>query len=191
MKIYVARHGQTRLNAENRVCGSTDIPLTETGLRQAQRLAENARDKGIEVIIASDMIRARQTARAVAERLGLPVETDHRLREQDFGRYEGSDRDDPVYQAEKRKFAHSHFGGESIMKLAQRVYNRMDEIVEKYSGRTVLIVCHGGVCRMAHMYFRYLDNEAFWLYRIPNAGIHVYDTELLERQEEKRNETEL
>jgi len=175
MKIYVARHGQTRLNAENRVCGSTDIPLTETGLRQAQRLADTARDKGIEVIIASDMIRARQTARAVAERLGLPVETDRRLREQDFGRYEGSDRDDPVYQAEKRKFAHSHFGGESIMKLAQRVYNRMDEIVEKYSGRTVLIVCHGGVCRTIKTYFQDMENEEYCSFSPPNRALMEFE----------------
>ena len=175
MKIYVARHGQTQLNVENRVCGSTDIPLTETGLLQAQQLADNAQGKGIEVIIASDMIRARQTAQAVADRLNLPVYTDHRLREQDFGKYEGTSRADAVYQAEKRKFAHNHYGGESIMKLAQRVYNRMDEIVEKYSGKTVLIVCHGGVCRTIKTYFQDMENEEYCSFSPENAALMEFE----------------
>ncbi|MBQ3008109.1 MAG: histidine phosphatase family protein [Oscillospiraceae bacterium] len=175
MKIYVARHGQTQLNVENRVCGSTDIPLTELGLQQAQQLADNARGKGIDIIIASTMIRAQQTAQAVADRYNLPVITDHRLREQDFGRWEGTSRDDPEYQREKRKYAHRHFGGESAFQLAQRVYNRMDEITEKYKDKTVLIVCHGGVCRTIRTYFEDMENEAYSSYSPDNASLVEYD----------------
>ena len=51
MKIYVARHGQTQWNAENKVCGRTDIPLTETGLQQAEKLADNAEGKNIDIIV--------------------------------------------------------------------------------------------------------------------------------------------
>ena len=53
MKLYVARHGQTQMNADNQVCGRTDIPLTELGLQQAQQLADNARGKKIDIIIVS------------------------------------------------------------------------------------------------------------------------------------------
>lgn len=175
MKIYVARHGQTQLNAENRVCGSTDIPLTELGLQQAQQLADKTEGKGIDVIIASDMIRARQTAQAVADRLGLPVVPDSRLREQDFGRYEGESRADSFYQAEKRKFVDNHRGGESILRLAQRVYNRMDEIVEKYKDKTVLIVCHGGVCRTIKSYFQDMENEEYCSFSPENAALMEFD----------------
>lgn len=62
MKLYVARHGETAWNAEYRVCGSTDLPLTEHGLEQARILARLAVGKGIHRIIASPMLRARQTA---------------------------------------------------------------------------------------------------------------------------------
>ena len=53
MKIYMARHGQTQLNAEDRVCGRTDVPLTELGLQQAEKLADNAEGKDIDIIIVS------------------------------------------------------------------------------------------------------------------------------------------
>ena len=177
MKIYVARHGQTQLNAENRVCGSTDIPLTELGLQQAQVLADNAADCDIDVIIASTMIRARQTAQAVADRYSLPVITDSRLREQDFGRWEGTSRDDAQYQAEKRKYISKHSGGESVFQLAQRVYNRMDDIVKNYRGKNVLIVCHGGVCRTIRSYFQDMENEEYSSYSPDNASLAVYEVE--------------
>ena len=61
MKIFVARHGQTQWNADNKVCGRTDIPLTEVGLQQAEKLADNAEGKDIDIIVVSPMIRARQT----------------------------------------------------------------------------------------------------------------------------------
>lgn len=140
MKIYVARHGQTRYNAENKVCGSTDIPLTALGLKQAEKLADKAKELDIDIIIASPMTRARQTAQAVGRRYNIPVVEDERLREQDFGKWEGISRDSAEYQKEKRKYAHSHCGGESVFRLAQRVYNRMDDISEKYKDKNVLIV---------------------------------------------------
>ena len=51
MKIFMARHGQTQPNVENNVCGRTDVPLTETGLKQAEKLADNACGKNIELIV--------------------------------------------------------------------------------------------------------------------------------------------
>ena len=62
MALYVARHGQTQWNAENRICGRTDLPLNEVGLQQASALAEKAADCHLDVIVASPMLRARQTA---------------------------------------------------------------------------------------------------------------------------------
>ena len=76
MKIYVARHGQTEWNALNKTCGTTDIPLTELGLRQAEELADKVENLGIDLIIASTLIRAQQTAEAVSRRIGVPVLTD-------------------------------------------------------------------------------------------------------------------
>ena len=119
MKIYAARHGQTRWNVKNIVCGRSDIPLTAEGEKQAQALADIAADCRLDVIIASPMIRAQQTARAVADRCGIDVLTDERLIEQSFGIFEGASRDDETYQQHKRKYFHKHGGGESMMQLAR------------------------------------------------------------------------
>lgn len=85
MKLYVARHGETEWNRLNKVCGRTDSPLTDTGLRQAQLLADKLDDCPIDVIIASPLSRAQKTAQAVAQRKHLQVVTDDRLIEQDYG----------------------------------------------------------------------------------------------------------
>ena len=92
MRILVARHGQTQWNALNKVCGRTDLPLTELGHAQARELARKLEHEGIDLIIASPMIRARQTAQAVADLCGVPVLVDERLIEQNFGIFEGVDK---------------------------------------------------------------------------------------------------
>ena len=148
MKIYVARHGETSWNARNIICGRTDIPLNERGKEQAMLLAERLAGVSIDRIIASPMIRARQTAETVAEKHGLPIMFDERLIEQNFGIYEGKDRKDPGYLANKRMFAYRYPGGESQMDVAHRVYGLVEELREKYPGENILLVCHGGVCRM-------------------------------------------
>ena len=175
MKIYMARHGQTQWNADNRICGRTDLPLTETGLMQAQKLADNAADKNIEIIVVSPMIRARQTAQAVADRYNIPMVIDERLIEQDFGIYEGEDRGHPGFLAGKRKFCFRHPGGESMMQVAQRVYNRLDDIRKNYAGKNVMVVCHTGVCRVARTYFEDIENEVFSTYSPDNASLTEYE----------------
>ena len=89
MKLYISRHGQTPWNVEDLVCGRADVPLTEVGQQQARLLAESAVDKGIDVILSSPLQRARQTAQAVSDAIGVPIQIDDRLIEFDFGTYDG------------------------------------------------------------------------------------------------------
>ena len=91
MKIYVTRHGQTDYNKDEIILGVTDLPLNETGMAQARELAENVEKLGdVDIIIASPMKRALTTAQAVADRCGLEIIVDERLREWDYGGFEGS-----------------------------------------------------------------------------------------------------
>ena len=93
MKIYSTRHGETQWNLENRIVGITDLPLTDRGIEQAAALAEKVKNiRDIDIIISSPMKRARQTAQFTADALGLSVITDERLREWDYGSFEGLDR---------------------------------------------------------------------------------------------------
>ena len=174
MRIFVARHGQTQWNAENKICGRTDLPLTEEGQTQAQLLADRTRELDIDVIISSPMLRARQTAAPTAALHGLEVLVDQRLIEQDFGIYEGADRQEPAFLANKRHFAIRYPGGESMMDVAYRVYGLLEEIKEKYPGKNVLLVCHGGICRVVRTYFEDMTNEEYFHYSEENAAVREY-----------------
>ena len=175
MKLYVARHGQTDWNSRNLVCGSTNLPLTEKGIEQAEALGERVKSLGIDVIIASPMIRAQQTAKAVSDATGLPIITDERLREHDYGAFEGVDRGKDEYWAQKYQFAAKFPEGESVLQLAQRVYNVIDDVKMTYPDKTVLLVCHGGVSRMIKTYFEDMTNEEFFHYSPENAFLAEYE----------------
>lgn len=173
--IYVARHGQTQWNLENKVCGRTDLPLTELGQQQAQLLAGRTKDLKIDVILSSPMLRARQTAAPAAALRSLDILVDDRLIEQDYGVYEGVSRFDEGFLTNKRHFAYRYPGGESMMDVAHRVYSLLDEIREKYTGKNVLLVCHGGVCRVIRTYFEDMTNEEYFHYSEENANVRCYD----------------
>ena len=118
--IYFARHGETVWNVENKICGMTDSPLTEKGRQQARELGRKVRESGVRIdeILYSPLSRAADTAKAVAEATGLPARCEPRLREQCFGRYEGTPRDGAEFRISKTHFADRYGDGESMMQLA-------------------------------------------------------------------------
>ena len=173
MRLFVARHGETQWNLEDKVCGSTDLPLTEKGLAQAQALADKVAAIKPDVIVASTMLRARQTAAASARRCGSEIITDGRFVEQEFGSFEGASRFDPEFLARRRDFAARFPGGESILEVAHRVYSGLEDLKARYPGKTVLLVCHGSVSRIIRTYFADMPNEEFFTY-LPGNGELVY-----------------
>lgn len=178
MKIYSTRHGETAYNKEGRVLGVTDLPLNETGITQAAGLAEHIAELGdVDIIIASPLKRAQQTAGAVAERCGLQIITDKRLREWDYGDCEGRSYSTAQFGAKKREFG-VRMGetGESLLQLAHRVYSAIDDIIENYGGKTVLIVSHGGVCRMIETYFHNMTQQEFSGWFMGNCQVIEYNT---------------
>jgi probable phosphoglycerate mutase len=175
MKLYVARHGQTQWNAENKVCGRTDLPLTETGIHQARALSEKAADLGIDLILTSPLDRAHTMARIIADRCGAEVKVEERLIEQDYGVFEGVDRQDPGFLANKRQFAVRYPGGESMMDMAGRLYPLLREIREKYPEKCVLLACHGGVCRVIRTFFVPMTNEEYFSYSPENCSLECYE----------------
>ena len=174
MKLYIARHGETAWNVENKVSGRTDIPLTDQGLEQARELARNAMGKGIQVILCSPLLRARQTAQAVSDAIGIPIQIDDRLIELNFGIFEGQSRFDPDFQFTRAQLPTRYPGGESAFDLAHRVYSLLEDVKWNYADKTVLLVCHGGVCRMVRSYFEDLTNEEYGGYHAPNAQLVEY-----------------
>ena len=175
MRLYVARHGQTAWNAENKICGTTDLPLNELGQAQAKELAEKCGASDIDLIIASTLLRARQTAAAVAERWNVPVITDARLVEQNYGIYEGMDRQTPGFLANKRHFAYRYPGGESMLDVGHRIFGFLNDVKKNYPDKTVLLACHGGVCRVIRTYFMPMTNEEYFAYSPENCSLDCYE----------------
>ena len=175
MKLYISRHGQTPWNVEDLVCGRAGVPLTEVGQQQARLLAESAMDKGIDVILSSPLQRARQTAQAVSDAIGVPVQIDDRLIEMDFGTYDGTSRFGEEFQWVRAQMPTRFPGGESGFDLAYRVYSLLYEIREKYADKTVLLVCHNCVCRMVRSFFVNMSTEEYGNYHAPNAQLVEYE----------------
>lgn len=179
MKIYSTRHGQTGFNLDNRICGVSDVYLTYNGLEQAKNLAKEIRMFGdIDVIICSPLKRAVQTAQIVSDKIGVPYVTDERLTEWDYGNYEGMERNASGFARSKVEFG-CKMGktGESLLELAHRVYGFLDEIIANYENENVLLVSHGGVCRVIETYFRDMSNDEFLNFFMGNCEIRTYQTQ--------------
>ncbi|MFD6589229.1 bifunctional RNase H/acid phosphatase [Streptomyces anulatus] len=150
--LILLRHGETALTPEKRFSGSggTDPELSATGRGQAERAAEHFAALGtVQEIVSSPLRRCRETAAAVADRLGLDVQIDEGLRETDFGAWEGL-----TFGEVRERYADDLTawlaspdtaptgGGESFAEVAERVAAARDRIVARYAGRTVLLVTH-------------------------------------------------
>ena len=175
MKLYISRHGQTPWNVDDLVCGRADVPLTEVGLQQAQRLAESAIGKGIQVILCSPLLRARQTAQAVSDAIGVPIQIDERLIEMDFGTFDGTSRFGDEFQWVRAQMSTRFPGGESGFDLCYRVYGLLYEIREKYADKNVLLVCHNCVSRMVRSFFMNMSTQEYGDYHAPNAELVEYE----------------
>lgn len=177
MKIYSTRHGQTDFNKQDLILGTTDIPLNETGVAQARQLAEEIEKIGdIDLIIASPMVRAFTTAKTVAEHCGIEIIIDDRLREWDYGRYEGKSRYTDGFFASKREFAvRMGSTGESVLQLSHRVYSLLDEVVKKYNDKNILLVSHGGICRIIETYFHDMTTEDYSNWFMGNCQLIEYN----------------
>lgn len=179
MHLLVTRHGETTWNVLNKICGRTDAPLTPHGIEQAHALAQKLCGTQIDTIISSPLSRAKETAQIIQSVCGGELLVDERLIEQDYGIFEGEDRFSEAFLANKRQFACRYPSGESMMMLAHRVYGLLDELKTDNHDtdnhdKTVLLVCHNGVCRVIHTYFHDLTNEEYAQFSLENCGLLRY-----------------
>jgi broad specificity phosphatase PhoE len=153
--VLLARHGQSDWNATRRWQGHADRPLTAKGRAQAIALAERLAHIELDAVYSSDLRRAADTARVVAEAQGLQLLQLPELREVDVGSWSGLTRD----EAEERfpeGFARWREGfpgwddGEHYDEMAQRVIGAVVELALAYEGGRALVVSHGGPIRAIH-----------------------------------------
>ena len=175
--LLLIRHGETDWNAEGRLQGHTDRPLSDYGRRQAQQLGdqlknEELEDEGLEAIYSSDLARARETAEIVGERLGLPVGLDADLREKDWGNWEG------LTSVERDRV---EFVGESTEAHQERTLRALRRLSERHPGDArILVVTHGGSMRRVQvaamgMALPVVENCGRWLCAYEDGALRVLD----------------
>ena len=173
-QVYFVRHGQTIWNVENKICGATDIALTELGHKQAVETGKKILEQGIKAdeILYSPLIRAKDTALHIAEITGIPAREEARLKEQNFGKYESTPRDGAEFREAKKQFVNCYEGGESMLHLAQRIYNLLDEVAA--SDKTYILVAHNGIARVVQSYFYEMTNEEYAAFGVANCAVVRY-----------------
>lgn len=174
--VYFIRHGQTIWNVENKICGATDIALTDLGHQQAIETGRKMIEQGIHAdeIWYSPLVRAKDTALHISEITGIPAREELRLKEQNFGKYESTPRHGEEFEEAKKEFACRYEGGESMLHLAQRIYNLLDEVKELSSEKTIVLVAHNGIARVVESYFNEMTNAEFAAFGVDNCTILKY-----------------
>ena len=174
--FYFIRHGQTVWNVENKICGATNIELTALGHEQAIETGQAIVEQGItaDEILYSPLRRAADTAAHISQITGIPARPEPRLTEQCFGKYEATPRDGREFHEAKKEFLNRFDGGESMLHLAQRIYNLLDDIRAE-EDKTYILVAHNGIARVVHSYFHEMTNDEFAGFGIKNGEIVRYD----------------
>ena len=148
--VILIRHGETDYNKSHRYQGALDIPLNETGLHQAELLAERLKDVPIDVFVSSPMDRAYVTTEKVAAAHGRQIDfVDNRLKEAGYGDWAGKTfkEIEAAHPKEyllqwKKRWAYTPPGGESLQSIQKRYRAALDDIVAKYPGKIVLVGAH-------------------------------------------------
>ena len=168
-RIYLVRHGQTAWNKEEIFRGRTDVPLNETGLREAQLAGEYFREMDLRAVYSSPLLRARETAQKIAEVQRLEVRPLQGIIDMCFGAWEGQslkevqEKDGERFQQWKNE---PHLvkipGGETLDEVRERAMGALEDTIQSHSGKTLLFVSHRVVNKVILCSILGLDNSHFW-----------------------------
>ncbi|HKI64127.1 MAG TPA: histidine phosphatase family protein [Burkholderiales bacterium] len=178
-RLCLVRHGETAWNAEGRVQGQVDVPLSAVGLAQARAVAAALAGERFAAIYSSDLTRVRQTAEPAAGRLGLPLALDAALRERHYGMFERHTYVEvrERYPAEYARFRDKDLdfdfvSGESLRAFAARALACVAALVERHAGESILVFTHGGVLEMVYRHASGRTLSSARDFELPNAALN-------------------
>ena len=157
--LFLIRHGEVDYNRQKIIVGSTDQPLNDLGRKQAEETAEKVGNLDIDILVSSDLKRAKETAEIIGKKIGIPIVIDSTFRERNYGSIEGNKKDDlkkmyPEYMNEKGKLILENDFPEA--ELVDNFYNRViegiDNLLKRYSDKNILLVTHAGIFRVLYAY---------------------------------------
>ncbi len=178
--LTLVRHGETTWNAEGRIQGHLDIPLSATGRAQAAAIGRRLGGESFDAILSSDLERALQTARPVVRHSEQTIVPDARLRERHLGVLQGMTGEEAailqphawgVFKARNPEAALQ--GGEALGEFSQRVVRLLEELLRAHSGSRLLLVTHGGVLDAAYRHATGMPLNALRDFPIYNVSVNV------------------
>lgn len=181
-RILLVRHGETDWNATGRIQGHSDTPLNAAGYEQARRVARRLAREPVQALYSSDLARAFQTATAIGQTLGLPVVTSPRLRERQYGVWEGLTAAEiqarfpeqfAEWRARSTDFAPPQ--GESRSQLLTRALAELQAIARRHAKEVVVVVTHGGFCYVLINYILGSVDGERREFTFGNASIHTLE----------------
>ncbi len=178
-RVLAIRHGETAWNVDGRIQGQLDVPLNDTGRWQVHRLALAVAGEGISAIYSSDLLRALETAQAVARGCDRPITTDTGLRERGFGVFEGLTYDEINQrwpeQAERWRRREPDFGaegGETLRQFFARGVSAVARLAALHPGETIAVVSHGGVMDCLYRAATHVALDAPRSWQLGNASVN-------------------
>ena len=178
--IYLARHGETQWNVEQRIQGSADIPLDTRGEEQAAALAQRLASVDFDMIYTSDLIRAMRTTEIIKAALPpVRVVPDARLRERNWGNMEGltwediiNECPDDLRQIKSGNIDYAPQGGESRLQVINRVLDWLQEI-STTENSTVLVIAHGGTASVILKQAMGIDQTVRTPFIVENCALNI------------------
>ena len=182
-QVYIVRHGETEWNAQGRIQGHSDIPLSDNGRAQAQSVARRLSGIPFSVAYASDLSRTHETAQIILGDTATALHTTPQLREYSKGVFEGLTVDEYArqypdqYQGSlQNDLDFAPTGGETIRETSIRMSRFVDETLQNHQDETTLVVGHGGSLRSLIVALLALPLEANWKFVMDNCALSLVHT---------------
>jgi len=184
-RIVLVRHGETEWNRVEHFRGRADVPLNETGITQAKRMAQRVATQWRPVAIySSPLTRAVKTAEAVAWHFGLSVQAHPNLIDIDYGQWQGltpseaKERWPEVIDAWYNAPQGARIpGGETLDELRARAESTVKDLATLHEGQTIVLVGHTVINRILLLAVLGLGNDRFWRLRQDTCAINVFELE--------------
>ncbi|MGE5655477.1 MAG: histidine phosphatase family protein [Actinomycetota bacterium] len=182
MKLVIVRHGETEWNVESKVMGQLDSPLTPKGIQQAYAIADRLRRLSFTTFYSSDLGRAVQTAKIIAEVCGKKVIFDSELREWNMGIFQGLTVSEMHEKFPQQRQDYERIGdeyvipeGESLRQCRDRGCRVLNAIAERHLDETVVVVTHGCVLMGFFEMVLGLPPGNSWRFKLYNANLCTFE----------------
>ena len=186
MRLILIRHGKVDGDSGT-YYGWSDVSLNDEGIEQSKRITESLKSFKIDAVFSSDLKRARHLAEMIARAKSLPLTVEKRIREMNFGEWEGHSYAELLSDERFRRWqdnmaTEAAHGGESIPAVLERTKEFIAALRERYQDQTIVVVSHYGAIKCILMQLLHIDLSRFWSFHLDLGSISILDCDAKRQQ---------